>query len=143
MADIKIKNPLLTLVVAMIIFNCFAIFILFPIDYMSGAYPNGLFRYMEGNIPFFHVVAEFLMAIITLAGLVGWLKKMTWGKGVTLMGLGMFCYSAINGMGWALNHNPILTVPLILTIVLTLLALPYLLKLEKEERLELPEHSEA
>jgi hypothetical protein len=123
------KYRLKTLLITLLLIECAAVFIIWPFDIATGAYVGGLFGPMEDEmIPIFGFTADMLMAIVTGLGLIGWLRRAPWGKGITLLGLGMFCYSAINGLGWALLHNWRLALPDILTLILTALALPFLLK---------------
>ncbi len=103
--------------------NSLAIFVLWAVTLATGhGWTQGLFAYQNGNIPIFHLVAESSMAIVTLAGLVGWQLARRWGPPLALVGAGMFGYSAINSMGWAIHNQPALTIPM----GLSLLGLPLL-----------------
>ena len=52
------------------------------------------------------------------------------GWGVTLVGLGMFTYSVINALGWAVINDPVQGIPMILTVVLAVFAVPHLIRRE-------------
>ena len=93
------------------------------------AWEQGLFVYQNGNIPLFHVVAECLMALVTLLGVLAWIAKKRWGRLLALVGAGMFGYSAINSMGWAIHNAPALAIPM----ALSLAGLPLLFVLAARE----------
>ena len=98
--------------------NCLAIFVLWAVTLATGhGWQQGLFAYQNGNIPIFHLVAELSMAIVTLAGLVGWLRARRWGPPLALLGAGMFGYSAVNSMGWAIHNQPALAIPMGLSLI--------------------------
>lgn len=82
----------------------------------------------ETSMPVFHLVAEALMAIVTLAGVIGVWRGKSWGKGITLFGLGMFTYSAINSFGWAIVNNLTQGVPMLVTVVIAIFGVPILLR---------------
>lgn len=84
----------------------------------------------ETGLPIFHYVAEFLMATVTLTGVFGLWRRTGWGRGVTLVGLGMFGYSAINSLGWAVVNDMRQGIPMIVAAVAVLAAVPYLLQQE-------------
>jgi uncharacterized membrane protein len=84
----------------------------------------------ETGLPIFHYVAEFLMASVTLIGLFGFWRRTSWGRGVTLVGLGMFGYSALNSLGWAVVNDMAQGIPMIVAAVAVLVAVPYLLQQE-------------
>lgn len=91
----------------------------------GAGWSEGLLVYQNGNIPLFHLVAELAMAVVVAVGLVGWRGRRTWGPPLALVGAGMFGYSAINSMGWAIHNDPVLAVPM----VVSLLGVPLLLLL--------------
>jgi hypothetical protein len=124
-----LKYRLKTLLITLLILDCVGVVLVWPIDIAGGAYIGGLFAGQdEPTIPVFRLLADYLMAAVTIMGMIGWLQRTAWGRSVAIFGLGMFCYSSFNSLGWALLSNPILTVPIIFTLVLTVVALPLLLK---------------
>lgn len=111
--------------------NSLSIFVLWTTAFVTGSeWKDGLFAYQNGNIPIFHLTAECLMAVTTLAGLVAWNGGRDWGPLLALVGAGMFGYSAVNSMGWALHNDRTLAVPMTLTLV----GLPPLLALAVKGR---------
>lgn len=102
-----------------------AVIVLWVVSFASGkTWEAGLFAYQNGNIPVFHVVAECGMSVVVLAGVAGWLRRARWGHTVTVFGVGMFGYSAINSFGWALHNEPFLTLPMIVSLVGAVLLFP-------------------
>ena len=108
--------------------NSLAVFVIWPALLSNGAFPKGLTAYqMEGTIPILHLVSEFLMALITIAGATAmWLGDKRAEK-ITLLGLGMFLYSAINSLGWKLHNQFLMALPMIVTLILAAVAIPPLL----------------
>ncbi|MBS3750760.1 MAG: hypothetical protein KGY39_04540, partial [Anaerolineales bacterium] len=47
-----------------------------------------------------------------------------WGAGVFLLGVGMFSYSALNSLGWAVVNDPLQGLPMGLTLIAGLFAIP-------------------
>lgn len=105
------------------------IFALWTLNLARGAWEQGIFKYqLTGNIPVFHLTAEFLMALITLAGILGLAANRRWGQLVFVLGIGMFLYSAINSFGWALHNDLAQGIPMILSALFAIPALVYLLR---------------
>jgi hypothetical protein len=91
-----------------------AVIALWTWTFASGSgWERGLFVYQNGNIPIFHVLAELGMACTVLLGLQGWRRGLRWGLAVTTLGAGMFGYSAINSLGWALHNDVVLAIPML------------------------------
>ena len=105
------------------------IFIIWGMNLLGGAFPEGiLVGSQETSLPIFHLAAEFLMAVITLVGVFGIWRRKPWGNGLTLFGMGMFTYSAINSMGWAVLNDPIQSIPMGFTLLVVIASLPTLLR---------------
>lgn len=116
------KAVLLLLVIASL-----GVFIIWGMNLAGGAFPQGVFvGSQETSLPIFHLVAEFLMAVVTLVGIFGIWRRKTWGSGLTLFGMGMFTYSAINSMGWTILNDPIQSIPMGFTLFVVIIALPML-----------------
>ena len=104
------------------------IFVIWIINLLNGAWEQGIFAYqLTGSIPVFHLAAEFLMALVTLAGITGLAANRRWGRSVFLLGVGMFTYSAINAFGWALHNDLAQGIPMILSVLFVIPALVYAL----------------
>ena len=111
--------------------NSIAIFVLWAVTLAQGqGWERGLFVYQNGNIPVFHLAAECVMACVTLLGLIAWLRRRSWGPSTALIGAGMFGYSAINSLGWALHNQVALALPMLLSLA----ALPPLFRLARASR---------
>lgn len=107
------------------ILDSLAIFGLWAMNLSRGAFPHGILTpQAETSLPVLHLTAEFLMAGITLAGAMGMWFERRWGKGLFLLGLGMFLYSAVNSLGWAVVNDPVQGIPMGLTLIAVLLAIP-------------------
>ena len=118
--------------IAFLLLDSIAIFGIWAISLTSGAFEEGLLTYqLQGTVPAGHLVAEFLMAGVTLAEAIGWGVGARWGRGLTLFGLGMFAYSSINSLGWALYNDPAVAIPMVLTLGVAAVAVPYLMRHEK------------
>jgi hypothetical protein len=114
-----------TILLILLFISSLAVFGIWGINLASGAFPDGLFvGSQETSLPIFHLVAEFLMAAITLIGVSGIMRRKPWGKGITLFGMGMFTYSAVNSMGWTVINDPIQSVPMVITLLVVIAALP-------------------
>jgi hypothetical protein len=125
------KSKIKIILVTVLILNCIGVVLVWPVDIASGAYIGGLFSGEDlPTIPIFRLLADYMMAALTMTGLIGWLQHRAWGKSVALFGLGMFCYYSVNSLGWAILNNPILALPMVFTIVLTVIALPFLFEKE-------------
>jgi hypothetical protein len=117
------------LLIILLVLSCVGVFAIWMVELAGGAFDEGIFTYqLQGNIPIFHLIAEYGMAIVLLIGAVGWWQNRGWGRGVTLFGLGMFSYAAINSMGWALHNNVAVALPMVAVLLLAALALPLLLR---------------
>lgn len=125
----KLKNLLL----ALLLILSLAIFGIWGMNFAAGAFVDGLFvGSQETTLPIFHLVAEFLMAVLTLVGVIGFWRKKQWAKGLTLFGMGMFTYSAINSMGWAVINDPVQAIPMGITLVIVAAGLPFLIKYNQQ-----------
>lgn len=60
----------------------------------------------------FHLVAEFLMAVIPAIGAVAWWTGRSWGPAVLVFGFGQYLYSIFNATGWAVVNDLTLMAPL-------------------------------
>jgi hypothetical protein len=118
-----------TLILALLLTASLGIFVLWGLNLAGDAFPSGVFASQEeSSLPIFHLTAELLMAGITISGVIGYWRRKTWGKGLLLLGMGMFTYSAINSMGWAVINDPLQAVPMGITLVLVIILLPIILK---------------
>jgi branched-subunit amino acid permease len=100
------------------VLNCLALFALWGVSLATGhAWERGLFAYQDGNVPVFHLVAELSMAVVMLVGLLAWWRRREWGPLLALVAAGMFGYSGVNSMGWALHNDPVLPVPMGLSVI--------------------------
>ena len=120
----KIKNVILIL----LLIASLTIFALWGLNLSGGAFPYGVFvGSQETSLPIFHLVAEFLMATITLIGVIGIWRRKPWGEEITLFGMGMFTYSAINSMGWTFINDPTQSIPMVITLIIVIAAIPILI----------------
>jgi len=125
----KFKNLLLVLLLILSL----AIFGIWGVNFAGGAFSEGVFvGQPETALPIFHLVAEFLMATLTLVGVIGFWRKKQWAKGLTLFGMGMFTYSAINSMGWAVINDPAQAIPMGITLIIVVAGLPFLIKYNQQ-----------
>jgi hypothetical protein len=117
----KIKRVLFVL----LFIDCLAVFAIWILNLSTGVFSEGLLAgQQETSLPLLHLMGEFLMAITTLIGVIGsWIGK-SWGVGLTLFGLGMFTYSAINSLGWAFLNDPVQAIPMGVTILIAIVAVP-------------------
>lgn len=114
-------------VLVLLVIASMGVFIIWGMNLAGGAFPEGIFvGSQETSLPIFHLVAEGLMAVITLIGVVGIWRRKPWGNGLTLFGMGMFTYSAINSMGWTVLNDPIQSIPMGFTLLVVIAALPIL-----------------
>jgi hypothetical protein len=117
------------ILLALVAIDCLAVVAIWKANLAGGAFPAGLFAYqLEGTVPIFHLTAEFLMAGVTVVGLLGLWRRRAWGPVVLLLGLGMFAYSAINALGWALHNDPSTAVPMFATLLLVALLVPTMVR---------------
>ena len=115
------------LILILLVIASLGVFIIWGMNLASGAFPEGiLVGSQETSLPIFHLAAEFLMAIATLVGIVGIWRRKHWGNGLTLFGMGMFTYSAINSMGWTVLNDPVQSIPMAFTLLVVIAALPIL-----------------
>ena len=79
-----------------------------------------------GNVPqleeapreiWFHLVAEFLLAIVILVGGIGLLAGRGWARTVYLVGLGMVVYSVINSPGYFAQRGEWLLVAMFMVLL--------------------------
>ncbi|HEY9121583.1 MAG TPA: hypothetical protein VIM80_01170 [Brevefilum sp.] len=118
------KGVLILLVIASL-----GVFIIWGMNLAGGAFTEGVFvGSQETSLPIFHLAAEFLMAVITLIGVIGIWQRKSWGNGLTLFGMGMFTYSAINSMGWTVLNDPIQSIPMGITLLVVIAGLSILTK---------------
>jgi hypothetical protein len=123
MTSIRIQR----IVAAFFFVDSLAVLAIWAGNLAGGAFPNGLLaRQQEVSIPLLHLVAEFLMAGVTLAGVVGLWQGRRWGTSLTLVGMGMFAYAALNSLGWAIVNDPVQGLPMALTLLAAAAAVPLL-----------------
>ncbi len=104
------------------------VFVIWTLNLLDDAWEQSIFTYqLTGNIPIFHLAAEFLMALVTLSGILGLAANRRWGRCIFLLGVGMFTYSAVNSFGWALHNNLAQGIPMILSALFVIPALVYVL----------------
>ena len=122
------KTVLILLVIASL-----SVFIIWGMNLAGGAFAEGVFvGSQETALPIFHLVAEFFMALVTLIGVFGIWRRKHWGNGLTLFGMGMFTYSAINSMGWTVLNDPVQSIPMGFTLLVVIAALPLLIRMKQE-----------
>jgi len=93
-----------------------------------GAFEQGLFTYqLEGNVPIFHLAAEFGMALATLVAIAGWAAGRPWARPLLPFALGMLSYAAVNALGWALHNDVTTAAPMLLTLALAAVAMAKLI----------------
>ncbi len=127
--DIMVKNGLgWSLVIAFLLIEAVSILGIWAMSLAGGAFAGGVLTYQEGNYPILHLIAEGLMAALSLAGAVGLWRQARWGRDVALVACGALAYSATNSMGWTLHNNPPLAAPMVFTLIGVALAGPYLLR---------------
>lgn len=105
------------------------VFQIWAMKLAQGSVRKGLLTYQaQGAVPIGTMIGDLLMAGTTLVGITGWWARAPWGRGVTLLGLGMFTYASVTSLGRALHDDPVLSIPMILTLLIALFAVPYLLR---------------
>ncbi len=58
-----------------------------------------------------HYLAEAVMALATVTGLLAWRRGRPWGARLALAGFGTYCYSTLNALDWAsVNDRAVLPV---------------------------------
>jgi len=120
-----IRKPLLILLGI----DSLAVFGLWAVNLSSNAFPGGVWSaQQESSLPALHLAAEGIMAGVTLVGVCGTWKGAGWGRGILLFGLGMFAYSAVNSLGWAVINDPGQGIPMLLTLVIIAGAAPSLIR---------------
>jgi len=118
----------LILPVLLIVDNA-VVFQIWAMKLAQGSVRKGLLTYQaQGAVPIGTMIGDLLMAGTTLVGITGWWARAPWGRGVTLLGLGMFTYASVTSLGRALHDDPVLSIPMILTLLIALFAVPYLLR---------------
>jgi hypothetical protein len=116
-------------VLLLLVIASLGVFIIWSMNLAGGAFPEGIFvGSQETSLPIFHLVAEALMAIVTLIGVIGIWQRKSWGNGLTVFGMGMFTYSAINSMGWTVLNDPIQSIPMGITLIIVIAAMPLLIR---------------
>ncbi|MBS3754050.1 MAG: hypothetical protein KGY46_11795 [Anaerolineales bacterium] len=105
------------------VLDSLAVLGLWAMNLSQGAFAQGIWTpQAETSLPVMHLAAEFLMASVTLTGAVGMWSGKRWGAGVFLLGVGMFSYSALNSLGWAVVNDPVQGIPMGLTLIAVLVA---------------------
>ncbi|MDF1520504.1 MAG: hypothetical protein P1P73_08490 [Brevefilum sp.] len=119
-------------VLLLLVIASLGVFIIWGMNLAGETFSEGIFvGSLETSLPIFHLAAEFLMAVVTLIGVIGTWQKKPWGNGLTLFGLGMFTYSAINSMGWTILNDPIQSIPMGITLVIVIAAIPLLIRFKE------------
>jgi hypothetical protein len=87
----------------------------------GGVFRNGL-RTVENNMYLgLHVLAEFMMGALLIAGSIGLLANCAWGRVVSAVGIGSVIYSTVNSMADTVRNKPNLTPILFGNLVLAVL----------------------
>jgi hypothetical protein len=122
------KNFKIAILILLVIASL-GVFIIWGMNLAGGAFTEGIFvGSQETSLPIFHLVAEALMAVVTLIGVIGTWQGKPWGEGLTMFGMGMFTYSAINSMGWTVLNDPIQSIPMGITLVIVIAAIPLIIR---------------
>ncbi len=117
------------ILLVLLIVDSVAVFQIWAIKLAQGSFRKGLLTYQTlGTVPIGNMLGDLLMAATTLVGITGWWARAPWGRGVTLLGLGMFTYASMTSLGQALHDDPVLSIPIILTLLIAMCAVPYLLR---------------
>jgi len=126
--DMKARPRIKPLLLLLLGLDSLAVVGLWAVNLSSNAFPGGVWSaQQESSLPALHLAAEGLMAGVTLAGVLGTWKGAGWGRGILLFGLGMFAYSAVNSLGWAVVNDPGQGIPMLLTLVIIAGAAPSLI----------------
>lgn len=118
------------LIVGFLILVSLAVYGIWTLNFVSGSVQLGetFAPTTTRSLPFLHYLAEFLMATVTLIGAIALARNAPWASGVTLLGLGMFIYSAINSLGWAVVNDQVQGIPMFVTLIAALIIAPYLIR---------------
>lgn len=118
------------LTVGFLILISLAVYLIWGLNFATGVVSLGgtFLPTTERSLPILHYLAEFLMATVTLIGAIGLARRAAWATGVTLLGLGMFIYSAINSLGWAIVNDRTQGIPMLITLIAALFIAPYLVR---------------
>ena len=117
------------ILLVLLIVDSAVVFQIWAIKLGQGSFRKGLLTYQaQRTVPIATMIGDLLMAATTLVGITGWWARAPWGRGVTLLGLGMFTYASITSLAQALHADPVLSIPMILTLLIALFAVPYLLR---------------
>jgi hypothetical protein len=127
--DMEDRPRVITLLLFLLGLDSLAVIGIWAVNLNSQVFPGGIWSVQqEISLPALHLAAEGIMAGVTLAGVLGTWKEAGWGRGILLFGLGMFAYSAVNSLGWAVVNDPGQGIPMILTLVMIAGAAPYLIR---------------
>lgn len=63
-----------------------------------------------------HYLAEAVMALATLTGLLAWRRGRPWGARLAVAGFGTYCYSTLNALDWASVNDQTIIPVLVLTL---------------------------
>jgi hypothetical protein len=127
--DMNDRPRVKTLLLLLLGLDSLAVVGLWAVNLSNQVFPGGIWAVQqEISLPALHLAAEGIMAGVTLAGVVGTWKDAGWGRGILLFGLGMFAYSAVNSLGWAVVNDPGQGIPMVLTLVVIAGAAPYLIR---------------
>lgn len=99
----------------------------------GGAFPQGLLHYQDGNFPALHLAAELLMGSMALLAGTALLVRWKSARSLALLAFGGLAYSSINSAGWPIENQPVLLIPMALTLVAAVACVPYLLFGSREE----------
>ncbi len=81
-----------------------------------GNMPQGLWTMENNQYIVFHQAAEYLMALLAIAGGLGLLAGRGWGMATSLVALGALLYTSINSLAYSLGSAPALT-PIFLAVL--------------------------
>jgi len=127
--SMKMRLWIRLILLVLLIVDSAAVFQIWAIKLAQGSFRRGLLTYqLQGAVPIGSMLGDLLMAATTLVGITGWWARAPWGRGVTLLGLGMFTYASMTSLGHALHDDPVLSIPMILTLLIAIWAVPYLLR---------------
>jgi hypothetical protein len=76
---------------------------------MGGNMPQGLWTVVGGQYIAYHQAAEFVMALLAIAGGFGLLLGRGWGMATSLAALGALLYTSINSLANSVRNAPSLT----------------------------------
>lgn len=94
----------------------------------TGTVPGDLFKFNEGTIPVFDLVAHFFAGLSCFIASWALWARTSWAAGWGLFTMGLILYGNVSSMGSAIYNHPVRAIPMIIIVLVVMQSFPFMMK---------------